>query len=304
MQPEEIAEEHAARLLALDPLLPAPPPLAPGAGTPLSVPGGAAVAWYQELAVGTAARTWEPSRKHNLEVRLAGAHQASSLGALLDQWFDLVYSSVEPGDTDCAAVVELPSRDTEAVLALVRRGFSPVSVIAVRRAGRPGPAGDSGARIRAATAADLDAALALNLEVVAYDAPFGKITPREDTAEALRNQLVYLLGLAEPVVWVAERDGRAVGLVHVQLPPTSSWAQRYTAADGVGYLACLGVTASERGSGVGSALAAHAHAVFDAAGLPVTLLHHALPNPRSTPFWYAHGYRPLWTTWLRRPVRR
>ncbi|PWW64265.1 GNAT family N-acetyltransferase [Actinokineospora spheciospongiae] len=299
-----VADEHAARLADLDPLLPAPPPLSPGAGKLITAPAGAAIAWYQESAVGTAARTWDPAKRHNLEVRLAGADRATTLGALLDTWFDLLHGATTPGDTDSAAVLELPSRDTEAVLALVHRGFAPVSTIAARTAGRPGPNPPTGATIRPATPDDLDTLVALNLEVVEYDAPFGKVTPREDTAEALRNQLVFLLGEPRPAVWVAVRGDRVLGHVHLQLPPTSRWARRYTSAPEVAYLASLGVTAAERGTGIGSALAAHAHRVLDDEGIPVTLLHHALPNPRSTPFWYSHGYRPLWTMWLRRPVRR
>ena len=303
MDPADIAAEHAARLADLDPLLPPPPPL-PAAGRLLTADSGAAVATYQEAPVGTAARTWDPARRHLLDVRLAGNDRAGTLAALLDDWLALVHDTTTPGDADSAAVVELPSRDTQAVLALVHRGFVPASTVAVRPAGRPTPAGASDVEVRPATSDDLDALVALNLEVVEYDAPFGKVTPREDTAEALRNQLTYLLGGPEPVVWVAVRDNRVLGHVHVELPPTSSWAGRYAAAPEVGYLASLGVTAAERGAGIGSALAAQAHRTLDAAGLPVTLLHHALPNPRSTPFWYSHGYRPLWTIWLRRPVRR
>jgi hypothetical protein len=44
--------------------------------------------------------------------------------------------------------------------------------------------------------------------------------------------------------------------------------------------------------------------VFDEAGADVALVQHALANPLSTPFWYAQGYRPLWTYWQRRPAVR
>ncbi|WP_436492441.1 GNAT family N-acetyltransferase [Actinokineospora sp. HUAS TT18] len=302
MEPSAIAAEHAARLTALDPLLPPPPPLA-DVGVRLTAESGEAVAWFQETAPGMASRTWEPARRHNLEVRLAGEDRAATLGDLLDQWAARIMNAVTPGDLDAAAVVELPSRDTAAVSALVHRGFVPVSVVAVRKAGRVGPSG-SDVRIRRAEPSDLDVATALNMTVVHYDAPFGKVTPREDTEEGLRNQLSFLLGQDEPAVWLAERDGRVVGIVHIQLPPVSNWTGRYVAAPSPAYLACLGVAEDERGGGVGAALAAHAHGVIDAAGLPVTLLHHALANPRSTPFWYSLGYRPLWTMWLRRPVVR
>ncbi|ROP39823.1 hypothetical protein [Saccharothrix texasensis] len=56
--------------------------------------------------------------------------------------------------------------------------------------------------------------------------------------------------------------------------------------------------------GVGAALADHAHRLLDGAGVGVTLPHHALPNPLSAPFRHSHGYRPLWTTWQRRPARQ
>ncbi|CRK60093.1 hypothetical protein [Alloactinosynnema sp. L-07] len=298
-----IAAAHAARLAAADPLLPAPPPLA-GVGVRLTADAGEAAAWFQESAPGMASRTWEPDRRHNLEVRLAGDDRAATLGELLDRWAERITAAVTPGDLDAAAVVELPSRDTEAVSALIHRGFVPCSVVAVRKAGRAGLAGDPDLRIRPAEPGDLDIATELNMTVVRYDAPFGKVTPREDTEEALRNQLAFLLGQPAPSVWLAERAGRVVGVVHFQLPPTADWAKRYVAAPSTAYLACLGVAEDDRGGGVGAALAAHAHSMIDAAGLPVTLLHHALPNPRSTPFWYSLGYRPLWTMWLRRPVVR
>jgi GNAT superfamily N-acetyltransferase len=70
----------------------------------------------------------------------------------------------------------------------------------------------------------------------------------------------------------------------------------------VGYIGSLFVRDEERGGGVGRALVAEAHRALAAAGMAVTLLHHSLPNPRSTPFWYAQGYRPLWTMWQRKPA--
>jgi GNAT superfamily N-acetyltransferase len=57
-----------------------------------------------------------------------------------------------------------------------------------------------------------------------------------------------------------------------------------------------------RGGGIGAALHAAADAALVSAGAEITLLHHAVPNPLSTPFWYGQGYRPLWTSWLRRPA--
>jgi GNAT superfamily N-acetyltransferase len=59
-----------------------------------------------------------------------------------------------------------------------------------------------------------------------------------------------------------------------------------------------------RSAGIGSMLHAVADRMLVEAGAEFTLLHHELVNPRSTPFWCRQGYRPLWTTWFRRPVSR
>jgi GNAT superfamily N-acetyltransferase len=93
-------------------------------------------------------------------------------------------------------------------------------------------------------------------------------------------------------------------MVRVQPPEQAGWIQPACTAARVGYLSSLAVAEAARSSGVGTALAGHAHQVFDEAGAEVVLLHHALANPRSTPFWYTQGYRPLWTYWQRRPAVR
>ena len=291
MDIEGITTDHAARLAALDPLLPTPPPLVADV---LTVGGAAGVPTFHEARPGSAQRTWQPVRRHRLDVRLAGPDLAGDLGGLLDRWLTGVGHA---GDPDSAAVVDLASRDTEAVPALIERGFVPVAVTAIRRAAPATPVPG----VRPATVDDLAAAVRLNLEVVEYDARFGKVTMREETAAVLADGLRERLSAPEPQAWVAERDGAVVGLVTVQLPPESSWVSGLTSASPVGYLETMSVTAALRGSGLGSALVTHAHAALDAVA-PATLLHHALPNPLSTPFWYRHGYRPLWTTWQRRPA--
>ena len=42
-----------------------------------------------------------------------------------------------------------------------------------------------------------------------------------------------------------------------------------------------------------------AHAHLDASGVATTVLHHAVPNPLSAPFWARQGYRPVLTQWVR-----
>src|SRR5260370_31441134 len=54
--------------------------------------------------------------------------------------------------------------------------------------------------------------------------------------------------------WLAERDGRPVGLVHVQPPEHSGWIAGMTRPGVTAYLQTMFVRPGERGGGVGAAL--------------------------------------------------
>ncbi|GAA2663643.1 MULTISPECIES: GNAT family N-acetyltransferase [Actinosynnema] len=207
------------------------------------------------------------------------------------------------GDPETAALVTVPSRAEDAPRVLLAHGFAPLVVLAVREAGRPTPPGDPAVEVRELRGEDLDVAAELHLEVVRVDARYGVVTERPRTGALLRELLAEEVGRPEPEAWLAWRDGEPVGLLTCQGPGTSGWIAGRTSVSPVAYLGVLGVRADLRGGGVGGALVAWLHARLDAAGVGATLLHHSLPNPRSTPFWGSRGYRPLWTTWQRRPAR-
>jgi GNAT superfamily N-acetyltransferase len=294
----DVERQHAARLALLDPLLPADPPLS---GDLLATVGALGSAVTTELDPDSLDATWSALRLHALTVRLAGA----DLGPLLDRWEEHLARVATPGDADSAARIVWPSRDTAAVLSLVHHGFAPLVVTAVRRAGvgSPAPAAPD-VTIRHATKVDLVACVALNVEVIRYDSQFGALTERPSTEAGLRQHTSDLLDREQPCVWLAELAGRPVGIVTVDLPPHSDWMAGRTSASPVAYLGLGGVRADLRGGGIGSALVAHVHRELDESGIAATLLHYALPNPRSAPFWSVQGYRPLWTSWYRRPALR
>jgi GNAT superfamily N-acetyltransferase len=245
------------------------------------------------------AATWSASRLHRLDALVAGDDPAAALGALLD---GCAGELGPPGDQDSAVEVFWPSRDTAVALALTRRGFGPATVVAVRRTGGvPAPTAP-GAAIRPLAPADVDAATQLHLGIVRFDAQFGAVGERPSTAARMREALQAHAERPEPTAWVAEQDGRLVGLCEVELPDRTGWTGRLCAAGPVGYLGAMFVDPAVRGGGIGAALHARADATLLAAGARCTLLHHAAPNPLSTPFWYGQGYRPLWTSWLRRPA--
>ncbi|GAA3433399.1 GNAT family N-acetyltransferase [Kutzneria kofuensis] len=294
----DVERQHAARLALLDPLLPADPPLS---GDLIDTVGALGAPAFQEVDSEALDATWGPLRRHTLTVRLAGA----DLGPLLDRWEEHLAKVVTPGDDDCAAQISWPSRDTSAVLALVRHGFAPLVTTAVRRAGSFGPAPTvPGLIIRHATKADLAACVALDLEVVRYDSQFGALTERPSTESGLRRNMAEMIDREQPCIWLAEVSDRPVGIVTVDLPPHSDWIAGRTSAAPAAYLGLGGVRSDTRGAGIGSALVSHVHRELDAAGIAVTLLHYCVANPRSVPFWSLHGYRPLWTSWNRRPAIR
>ena len=312
MHSDVIASGHAERLASVDALLPGSVPFE-GSDTAVVLEVGSG----ESAAAGLASRVevdrdspkapWRALTEHRLDLQLAGPQPAAALDALLTRWDEHLRAATTPGDTETAAVVPRASRDAAGAAEMLHHGFAPVRVVAARPAERlnpTGPPGTPGVKIRQAEPRDLDTVLALALELHSYDAQFGTVNLREGVEEILAKDLTEQLERPEPPLWIAELYGRPLGMVNVQLPGETGWISTRVAADRVGYLSSLAVAEAARSSGVGTALASHAHQMLDQAGTDVVLLHHALANPRSTPFWYTQGYRPLWTYWQRRPAVR
>ncbi|TWP46322.1 GNAT family N-acetyltransferase [Lentzea tibetensis] len=251
---------------------------------------------YTEYDADSIAPTWNARRVHFLRWRAGW-----NLSTLLVEW-ERRLTGVD--DPDTAAIVTLPSLETPSIPALIRHHFAPLIVIASRPAWRSGPTGAPDVAIRPVTHADLDVAVELNMETVRYDAQFGVVTERENSAELLRASIAAMLDRDHECVWFATLDDIPVGMLYVDMPPHSDWMAQYMAVAPFAYIGMLGVRDGLRGRGVGASLVAHAHKVLDEAGVQTTLLHHAYPNPRSTPFWYSQGYQPVWTMWVRRPALR
>lgn len=314
---ELVIAQVARRWQALDPLLPVPsiPAAADGerftAGPP-GAPTAVGGCGHWAGTPGTLEMCWGAARRFELTARVGGQDVTEALDQLLTAWHDHV--AVQPGvdDEDTAAVVSWPSRDVEGIIALLHHGLQPLAVVAVR-SGPPGfrltnepangvPELPPGLQIRRAGPADLDTVVPLEHLVVRYDAHFGEVVDRPWTADALRTEAKTALAAAEPWVWLAERDGQAVGVLHAQRPADAGWIAPLTRPEPVAYNLLTGVSATERGAGVGAALTARFHTEAQAAGVAVNLLHYTQVNPRSVPFWSQQGYRPLWTIWEAHPA--
>ena len=153
-------------------------------------------------------------------------------------------------------------------------------------------------RIRRAGPADVDVVTQFGVDEIRYDAHFGGVTERQDTADAMRREVTAAqLAGPEPWIWLAERDGTATGLVTAERPEAAAWIAPLSGPAPVSYIPVLIVRPGGRSQGTGAALVAELHRQLGAAGIAVALLHYEQTNPLAAPFWGQQRYRPLWTSW-------
>jgi GNAT superfamily N-acetyltransferase len=216
---------------------------------------------------------------------------------------DLLERAHRAGRGAGTTLVSVASRDLALIGPLLRAGFAPRAVLAVHRLPRPelrsATPDASGTVVRVAEPADLDAVVAANVAVQAFDAHIGSLPDRPDAEVVIRRTVERVLRERPGWSWVAEQDGAVVGVCQMEPPQEAGWVGVEVASPSTAYLAELFVDPTARGSGVGSRLVAAAHLRATAAGAQVALLHHAATNPLSAPFWGRAGYRPLVTSWAR-----
>ncbi|MEV0379954.1 GNAT family N-acetyltransferase [Nonomuraea sp. NPDC050643] len=283
---------HAARVRAADPLVAGQDELpVSGVETLIETRHAVGLAAVDRIDPGSMRASWSPLVVHRLQARAGGPDPEAALGGLLDRWLAGIRRD-EPGQ---ALSVSWPSLDTAPVRALAVRGFAPVAVAAVRRLGEHAV---TTATVRRASGDDLEAVVRMYTRLVAYDAQFGWVAVRASTEERIRESVAAEV-LPLEWCWLAESGGRPVGCVIVQPPARSGWIGRSVNDAPVAYLGVMYVEPSVRGQGVGAALTEVAHSEAAAQGVSSMVLHHALPNPLSTPFWARRGYRPLVTQWVR-----
>ncbi|TMR13513.1 GNAT family N-acetyltransferase [Nonomuraea turkmeniaca] len=288
---DAVIRAHAARVRAADPLVAGQDELRGAGDGSLEARDAVGRTSVERIDLDSMRAAWSPLVLHRLQARVAGPDPAAALGALLDRWLAGLRLD-EPGQ---ALTVSWPSRDTTPLRALAVRNFAPIVAQAVRPL-TAGPATALG--VRRATMGDLETVARLYERLVAYDAQFGWVAVRPSTPSRIREFLATEV-LPTEWCWLAEPDGEAVGCVIVQPPAHSTWIARSVHTAPLAYLSVLYVEPSARGRGVGALLTGVAHGHAAAQGVRTMTLHHALPNPLSTPFWTRRGYRPLFTQWVR-----
>jgi GNAT superfamily N-acetyltransferase len=309
---DDINEAAGRRWRDLDPMLPVPREVPEGCPVRLVAagdngrPAGFGVCRHQHVPADALEQVWGATTRFVLTPRLCEPDVYPALDELLGQWRDHLAGLPAADNGETAAMLEWPCRDISGVNALLKHGMQPISVIAVRPAGRAMLVADSGTPddvvIRAATPDDLDGVTELEMGVIRFDAQFGAAILRPATEALVRDATRKALARRQDWVWVAERSEGLVGLVHVLPPEESAWIAGMTRPCATAYLQSMFAAPDERGAGLGAALVRRAHDELDARGISVTLLHYAQLNPLSGPFWSRMGYRPLWTGFQSRPA--
>ncbi len=300
-----LREAQAARFAGLDPLLPPAAPDPAGEVLTAALPSGQRVAGVLCRTVhgpGAPTSLWSASDTWEL-FPLVGDLPGPGIDALLRAWRQLMDAHGVP-DADSSCVVTWPSRDTEGSGMLLVHGFQPLSVLAVRgTATMPPNAVPPGLVVRRALPRDLDVALPLALAELSYSSLVGGTILRPDATQLKRAALNYRIGRGDQV-WLAERDGVAIGLAECWLTDTDPTARRrFPVPPGRwGYVNTVSVLPGARGTGVGRAMMDRAHGELHRAGAIGTYLYYNPPNPLSSVFWPRQGYRPLWTVWETRPA--
>lgn len=299
-----LRQAQASRFAALDPLLPRTAPAPDGDPITAALPGGQRVAGVLTHAVngpGNASSLWSAEEVWEL-FPLVGREAAAGMDALLRRWRQLLDRVGPQADSGC--VVTWPSRDVEVSRVLLDHGFVPLSVLAVRTEPvRTAPSGPPGTVIRRARSADLDVMVQLALAELAYSALVGGTIQRPDAEQLKRESLGRRIARDDPV-WLAERDGVAIGLAECWLTDADpATDRRFPVPPGRwGYINTMSVLPGARGGGIGRALIGVVHRELHRAGAAGSYLYYNPPNPLSSVFWPRQGYRPLWTVWEIRPA--
>jgi GNAT superfamily N-acetyltransferase len=303
---DALLQAQTTRFELVDPLLPpvAPPP--DGHVLTAALPDGdrvAGVLTHSKVEPGTPTTLWSALEMWELHP-LLGATGGAGMEAVLREWRRIM-ARAEAGE-DSACLVTWPSRAVDAAQPLLAHGFTPLTNMAVRlvRAGtqvRRAP--QAGVTTRLAGPGDLDTVLRLEITEMEYSAQVGAAVVRPDAESLKRAALATHVERGDPI-WLAERDGVVVGLVHCRLMDVAAGTLTATRLrpGRWGYLNCVSVADEARGSGVGRELVAVAHHELQRQGATGTFLYYNPPNPLASVFWARQGYRPLWTSWELRPA--
>lgn len=252
-------------------------------------------------------RLWAPRRVWEF-TPLLGSGGPDGMARALEAFQSWLADRVPAGQQpDTGVRIAWPSRDVEAGRVLLRYGFTPMTMLAIRHGGAVAGAIESnGVVVRRATLEDMEELVAIHLEEIRFSSSIMDSTVPDNAAQLLTAALrpaVFFVGR----VYLAELGGRPVGSIDcgVVHPPRDGTSVADKLVPGRwGYVGSMSVLPEARGNGIGRAIVDRAHADFAGDGIHRTFLHYEPANPLSSVFWPRHGYRPLWTRWVIQPATR
>lgn len=300
-----LTERHNLRLRRIDPRVASAPPLADDQELTVSGRNGAFAAGriqQYRFSEDTYEALWGALRRHVVQLRVSGTDPAAAVDEVLAGLLGRLRADAgaDSGpDTDGSVALTWPSLDTACAAPLVRHGFAPLTSLVLKRLDRRTDL-PSGTTVRPALPGDLERLAEQAERLHRFEIQLGVLPRRPALRTRLAEELAGALEGEPSFVLTALSDGVPVGFLHGQFPH-GAWIERQVATEPTGYLSRLFVEPQARRKSVGQALIATAHEMLRARGAQAVLLHHSLHNPLAAPLWARVGYRPVLTTWTRRP---
>ncbi|HXH23414.1 MAG TPA: GNAT family N-acetyltransferase [Dehalococcoidia bacterium] len=188
--------------------------------------------------------------------------------------------------------IQVFASDRAARDAMVDLGFGHKFVAAFRPAGDPPPAAEAaGLEVREASRADEEDVHRLEMELDYYHATPPMFMPVDAETEAgARRMQETLYDNPEAAIFLAYREGRAVGMVSMMAP---SYMAASLLFPGLVYLYQGIVSEEARSSGAGEVLLARALRWAAERGHTHVALHYHAANPTGGPFWRKHGFEAV-----------
>jgi GNAT superfamily N-acetyltransferase len=191
-----------------------------------------------------------------------------------------------------AHTVDVPASDRTALFAWRSLGFGQESVRAARAVTPlPGEPSSGALRFRRAGPGDIETVTRLSAALARYHAGPPNFLPYlAEAVPDIRDSHAELLASEENVYWLAERDGRAVAMLLLQIPPER--AAIVTPPASV-YISEAFVTPEARRDGVGTALLRRTFSWAMDKGYRSVAVNWDSANVGAQRFWRGHGFRPL-----------
>jgi ribosomal protein S18 acetylase RimI-like enzyme len=187
----------------------------------------------------------------------------------------------------------VPATDRELVDAWFRLSFGAQHAAAIQETPESTADSPAGVVVRRAEPEDVEAAMALDLELARHQARspvFSQIAPTPITDEE-REEVLTDIGDAEVALFLAEIDGKAVGELLMVPVEKSTMHIGLARPERAAFLAYAATVPEARGSGAGLGLTSAGLEWAREQGHPVTVVDWRETNLLASRFWPARGFR-------------